>query len=185
MRSPSGSRCRWSTVLVPGLLLAAAGVGLGCLAQERGRHAGEVEGTCRTRFLSGVPGDPNPVGPWKPLPDLRIVVLDEAGKEVASATSGPGGRYRLTLPPGRYSTFAVQANTRYPPARVGGREAPDNRVSSRCVPGARSRSISTCRRWGSERSAALPSHGRRTVCRGSPPGRPLAVEGCPDAHGRV
>ena len=114
------------------LLAALVGAALGCAP---GAKPGVVQGECRTRFVSGVPGDPNPVGPWKPLADLRITALDENQKEVGAATSGPDGRYRLTLPPGRYTVFGVQANTRYPPARVGGQEAPDNRGVVQVRPG--------------------------------------------------
>jgi hypothetical protein len=108
-----------------GLLLAAlVGAALGCASDAK---PGVVQGECRTRFVSGVPGDPNPVGPWEPLANLRITAMDETQREVGAATSGPDGHYRLSLPPGRYTLFGVRENTRHPPARVGGQESPDNR----------------------------------------------------------
>jgi hypothetical protein len=115
-------------VLLPGLLLAAAiGFGIGWWARGVSVQPGLIQGDCRTQFISGVPGHPNPVGPWEPFADLRVVAFDETEKEVGAARSGPDGRYRLALPPGRYTLLAVQTYSRCPPARIGGNDAPDTR----------------------------------------------------------
>jgi hypothetical protein len=47
---------------------------------------------------------------------------------MASATSEQDGSYQLILPPGRYTLFAVQPSTRYPPTRVGGRDAGNSAI---------------------------------------------------------
>ena len=93
------------------LTLAAVLPGIGsAVAQEPTAPPEPTPTTPADEPASGVPvgGSLNNAG--ERLPGVTVRALDASGNPVAETTSGEGGRWELTLPPGTY-TFEVDTET--------------------------------------------------------------------------
>jgi hypothetical protein len=95
-----GRMCRSAAAFICFLVLAACAPGAGASPTMLG---GSIDGVALAGPTCPVVTDPPQSGcDDRPVVGATLVIVDGAGEEVATATTGDDGRFRLDLPPGTY-----------------------------------------------------------------------------------